>query len=636
MLKKLLTLCVVAASAALAACGGTNTITGGGGGGAGQVKTVEVVTSSVVLNSDATGSTKVTLTAVVKDAGNAVVAGVPVSFQTSSGSITVTKPTTDAAGTAIAELTNGLDPTDRTITVTATAGQTFGIVVVNVQGTQLSISGPGSLSLGDFADYQVRLTDAQGVGISGRVVAVTSATGNTLTSNSLTTNASGDVAVRVTATTAANDTLTASALGETATLPILVASDVFTLAIVDPEPADPYEIGETLTVNLSWTAAGVGQAGEVINFSSTRGTLSSATATTNGAGVATVTLTSTTAGATTVTASNDVGTQTSQAFNFVATTPTRVELQASPLTVGTGGQSTLTALVQDATNNVVAGKFVTFSIVTDGTGGGLSVGSALTDINGRATAVYNGGTIPSAPGGVRILATVQSAPAVTDTVDLTVASRAIDMSIGTGETLNLLTQSLYSKEWAIIVTDTTGTAPIPVANEVLQASVRSVRFHKGTLELQDDGTGDLDWFPVYTQFGCPDEDQDRDGFLSAQENTDGDSDGRLDAGNRATLAGLPPGAGPDACSSISNFGGATTNVQTDQNGIARVCVVYPKSDNLWVDVEIQSQLTVFGTEFAETQQFTLEALADDLNDEGSSPAGRISPFGVQAGCQNKF
>ena len=101
-----------------------------------------------------------------------------------------------------------------------------------------------------------------------------------------------------------------------------------------------------------------------------------------------------------------------------------------------------------------------------------------------------------------------------------------------------------------------------------------------------------------------------------------------------TLAGLPPGAGPDACESITNFGGATTNVQTDQNGIARVCVVYPKSDNLWVDVEIQSQLTVFGTEFAETQQFRLEALAEDLEDEDSSPAGQISPFGIQPGCNN--
>jgi hypothetical protein len=216
---------------------------------------------------------------------------------------------------------------------------------------------------------------------------------------------------------------------------------------------------------------------------------------------------------------------------------------------------------------------------------------------------------------------------VQDTVSLTVAGRAIDMSIGTGETLNILTQALYSKEWAIIVTDTTGTAPVPVANQILQASIRSVRFRKGAMAV---GGAPERWSPNYADV-CADEDSNRDGFLDlVTEDLDGDR--KLEAGNRASLAGLPPGADPDACDTITNFGGATTNVQTDENGIARVCVVYLKSDNLWVDAEIQSQLTVFGTEFAETQQFTLEALAADLNDTDSSPAGQLSPFGQLPGC----
>ena len=84
------------------------------------------------------------------------------------------------------------------------------------------------------------------------------------------------------------------------------------------------------------------------------------------------------------------------------------------------------------------------------------------------------------------------------------------MSIGTGEELNEITQALYSKEWAIIVTDTTGTAPIPVANETLQASIRSVRFHKGQMVVQGP---DDDWSPFPYAATCDDEDTNRDGFL---------------------------------------------------------------------------------------------------------------------------
>ncbi|MEO7387523.1 MAG: hypothetical protein ABIX37_11355, partial [Gammaproteobacteria bacterium] len=95
MLKKFISLCLVVASAALVSCGGSgNTITGpGGGGGNADVATVQLVTSSPTLNADASGNTKVTITAIVKNAGNAILEDVPVSFTTSSGSITVTKPT---------------------------------------------------------------------------------------------------------------------------------------------------------------------------------------------------------------------------------------------------------------------------------------------------------------------------------------------------------------------------------------------------------------------------------------------------------------------------------------------------------------------------------------------------------------
>jgi hypothetical protein len=224
---------------------------------------------------------------------------------------------------------------------------------------------------------------------------------------------------------------------------------------------------------------------------------------------------------------------------------------------------------------------------------------------------------------------------VTNTVALTVAERAVDTAIGTGNDLFQPTTSLFAKEWAIIVTDTTGTAPEPVANTNVQASIRSISFHKGFMTLVDVDPSvgvTLNWVPQYAVENCPDEDTNLDGFLdlvTEDARPFGNANGSMEAGNRATLTALPPGAGTDACGNIGGLGGPTTIVQTDDNGIARVCVVYPQSDNLWVDVEISALLSVFGTEYSESQDFRLEALALDIADENAPPPGLNSPWGVE-------
>ena len=87
---------------------------------------IEMSSSSDTLQSSANGATTVSIFALVKDSGNAILSGVPVSFSSNSGSIAGIQATTDENGIAIAELTNGSDPTDRTITVTATAGEVSG------------------------------------------------------------------------------------------------------------------------------------------------------------------------------------------------------------------------------------------------------------------------------------------------------------------------------------------------------------------------------------------------------------------------------------------------------------------------------------------------------------------------------
>ena len=64
----------------------------------------------------------------------------------------------------------------------------------------------------------------------------------------------------------------------------------------------------------------------------------------------------------------------------------------------------------------------------------------------------------------------------------------------------------------------------------------------------------------------------------------------------------------------------------------RVLPVFACSVNLWADVELTAQLNVFGSEFSESQEFRLLALASDLKDEQTNPAGQFSPFGQANTC----
>jgi len=534
---------------------------------------------------------------------------------------------------AIAELTNGADPSNRTITVTATSDDVSSTITVQVIGTELSITCPPALALGGTGNCSIILTDFQGSGIESSVD-VSSANGNTLSDTTVQTLNSGPVTVVLTADNSGLDTLTATGLGETDTADVDVSGDIFSIQT----PVQDQELA--LNTNELWTQGGAPQVGEVITFTSTRGAIvggnGDGTATTDGAGVATIQVNSSSAGPATITVINTALTITNVGVEFVADTPATLDLQANPLTVGVAKQSTITATVRDIDGNAVKNKIIAFVIEQDSTGNSfLSAGLAVTDSQGRATTVYTAGGVPSAANGVEIRATVQDPTAVTNTVLLTVAERAVDTAIGTGNLIFSPTTSLFSKEWAIIVTDTSGTAPEPVANTNVQASIRSVSFHKGFMELVDvdPTTGvDLDWVPNYAEFGCADEDTDQDGFLTLAEDLNGN--GSLEAGNRATLTALAPGADALACGVISSLGGSTTLVQTDSNGIARVCVVYPQSDNLWVNVRITALLTVFGTEYTESQAFTLEALAEDIDDETGPPPGRFSPWGQNVGCDD--
>lgn len=619
MLKKMLSLGVVLVSAALASCGGGGDGTiNGGGGGAAQVGSVTVLASSPQLQSGQANT--VTITAQVKDDNNAVLEGVTVQFSASSGSLAVTQAVSDGSGIAIAQLSNGTNFANRAITVTARAGNGTGNVVVNVVGTTLSITGPAALAQSDIGAYVAVAKDSTGAGINGTTLTLTSANGNTIAAATMTTDANGNVPFNVTATAAGNDTLTATGLGLTATKAVAISGDAF--AFTTPVAGAEINLGIAEPVTVRWNKSGAPQAGKTITFSTTRGTLSAGTAVTNGSGDATVTISSANSGSAVVTATNDEATSTNLTVEFVATTAATVELQASPLTVGVGEQSELTALVRDGAGNLVKNQTIEF-LIESGTGS-VSPGTDLTDSQGIAKSVYTAsGT--SAANGIVVRATVQGT-AVTDTVELTVARQALFIRLGTGNTLFEIGTATYAKEWVILVTDVDGNA---IANKVVQASIRSRQYAEGQLAWNDPpgvwsyAAGSPQW--------CLDEDINKNGVLDSGEDFNGST--KLEAGNVALVAGVPESASLTAPCATAGAQGTAANVTTNSQGRARVCVFYPQNYAEWVEATLTAKAGVTGgTEFAESSVFTLQALASDVDTETESPPNQFSPFGTDLNC----
>jgi len=203
----------------MAGCGGEDAFTTTAGGtdtptGVAQVASVILLASTPTLGSS--NASEVQLTAQVKDSNNALMSGQSVIFTASSGGLLVDSPSTNEAGLATATLSTAGDQSNRTITVTATAGGVSDSLDVTVTGTTISVSGESSVVFGKTIDLTIFLKDSDGNGVSGQAVTVSSAKNNTLSAASLTTGASGGAQVTLTGDVAGTDTITASALGETA------------------------------------------------------------------------------------------------------------------------------------------------------------------------------------------------------------------------------------------------------------------------------------------------------------------------------------------------------------------------------------------------------------------------------------
>ena len=642
MLKKLLTVCVVVAVAALVSCGGDNTLTGGGSGGNAAVASIQVLAASTSLDSDQSGLSTVDITAIVRDANNVVLAGIPVLFgANANGSVSVINLNTDANGQALARLSNGTDASNRTITVSASAGSSAGTVNVNVVKTVVTVDCPGTAALGTSAVCSVLLKDSKGIGISGQTVAIVSSLGNTLSSNSVQTNGSGASPFTFTAINSGTDTLTVSALGDTGINSIIIPAVTGDSFSITTPAANGLEIpvNTNQAVAVAWLISGTPQNGQTMQFAASRGsfflpgTVTTATsADTAGGGTATLDVRSSTSGLSTIAVTRPGGGIATRTVEFVAVVAASLDVQAEPSSVRTGNQSQITAIVRDPAGNLVKNKTVNFSL-SDNTGGSLSSPVATTGSDGRAVITYTAGSSQSALNGVTITGSVQQGPTtITDVVKLTVTGQALAISLGTGNTLFKLGTATFAKEWVIFVTDADGNA---VAGKPVIVSLRSVNFKKGNLYVVPvTGTA---WVkepePVsYEPLTCPDEDTNHNGILDVDLaqgiNEDTNGSGLLEAGNIALVAPVATGAPADTpCADLASTPANQANITTANDGRARVCVLYPQNYNLWLDARIQARASVQGTEFSKSATFELEALAEDIHNINASPPGVISPFG---------
>lgn len=623
-----------------AAAGSNLTVTAQAGTISGSTTVgVVAIQQSLTLETDApqipsSGASPANITALLRDANNNALAGVTVSFAANSGVLTVTQAVTDANGIAKATLTAGTDPTNRTITINAHAGSATATINIAVAGTTLTLTGPANLVLNNSGSASVVLTNSAGQGIPSAAVTVTSASGNTLSSGALTTDSSGRATFTITGTVGGNDTITATAQGLSKTLALSVSTASFN--VTSPADGTKVNLGASQAVTVTWLNNNAPVSGQAVSFAASRGTLTPSTpVTTDVNGQATVSISSAVAGPAIVQATGTaVSAQIS--LDFVALVPAQISVQAGPAGVAVQGQSTITALVRDANNNLVEGATVDFQIVTDPTNGGLTIASAVTDAQGRAQTVYNAGNSSSGANGVTISATVH-ATAITANTTLTVGGQTVFLSLGTGNTIDVNQGvAVYQVTYTVFAIDSGGA---PVQGVPVSVAILPVAYGKGTLTCV---AGSQYWGPAYSTLAT-DPHAWQGNTLCTNEDTD----------YTGNIASLDPVPGPANCTNLTNNASIQGHVKdyncngkldpgnvavvspssgtTDANGRLDVKITYPRDHANWVEVALVASTIVQGTQSSTTSTFILQgALADYLCTIG--PPGFTSPYGVAKTC----
>src|SRR5712671_924031 len=587
---------------------------------------VQLLASSPQMPSS--GAANVDLTAIVVDANGQAVSGASVVFSTGTDpsafiSNISAAGVSDANGSVTAKLNLGSNKSNRFISVSASTQGAAGSTGVDVTGTAITISGSSSLAFGASTTLTFSLKDSAGVAVPGFLMTLASATGNSISPASGTTNSAGQVTAVVTANVGGNDTITATAAGASKTQALTVSGAGF--AFTTPAPAVEIPLNTPTALSVHWTSAGAPVVGQAVTFATSRGNIAGNPSTTDGAGnTPGVTISSTSAGTATITASGPGGTPAANlSVIFVATTASSIAAQAVPGTVatttGVGSQtnnrSTISVVVRDAANNLVKNAGVDFNL-TDNTGGFLNASHAITDLNGGASVTYTAGTVSSAQNGVAVKTTVTDvggAPvggSVIDTATLTVSGQSLLVRLGTDNLVNP-SPPLNRKTWAAVVTDAGGNA---VAGVTVNFALRPGHYKKGQYDVFDNTAGR--WIRSVLPTVCQNEDKNFNGNVDPGEDDDpvnGNNNGSLEPGGAATVN--------------------TTGV-TDASGIATAVITYPKDHATWAEYTLDARTGVTSNDPPTLATFFLVGLASDYTDKTVAPPGQLSPYGIAGVCTN--
>jgi hypothetical protein len=591
--------------------------------------TIQLSVSLPQILSTATSTSN--LTAIVLDATGQAISGKAVTFSVGGDTTayyTNVSATTNVNGVATATLNIGSNMVNRTITVSATADAAVGTSTVQVTGTTIAITGNTSLALNAATALTISVKNSAGVAVPGVPLTVASLNGNgiTLTPATGITDANGQIVATVTATSATTpDTITVTGAGATQTQALTVTatstSFAFTAPITIVPPATTPEIlvNTPTAVSVLWTVNGVPQTGQTINFYTTRGTIT-ASAITDGSGVATASVSAASTGATILTAVGPGNTPTvSLNVVFITNTATSITAQASPSTIGvnvggsTTNQSVISVVVRDAALNLVKNANVSFSLAADPSGGSLSAAVATTNIAGTATASYISGGSPSPSDGEVIQVTVNSINGIplgvpiTTTTALTVAGQSIFVRLQTDNTV-ISNGAYYSKRYYALVTDSGGN---PIAGKTVSFTLRPTlqpfSFFKGSYALNPV----TNLWEQTVEVSCANEDTNLNGFLDIGEDTNGNT--FLD---------------PDGIASVN------ASDTTDAYGYAIATITYVKNYATWAVMDLQARTNVTSNDPPAVVTVPLVGAAADYGAGIGVPPGQISPFGEGAAPNN--
>lgn len=607
----------------------TTTFTSAGKTRAGeQPASLDLFGSSIQLASS--GSDNIELIALVKDANNVLLEGVAITFSANAdASLQVTQGISAADGTARATLTTQNNQENRIIEVMASTATFSKILSIDVVGTRVNVNGASSAIIDAPVPLTINLVDSDGKGIANQSV-VASAVNGTLSDTAPVTSNSGQVTIEYFASTSGQDTIFVKALNSQASFDIIIQQDDFAFTAL---PISEVALNEPGNLTLTWLKDGVAFEGGDIYFTSSRGLVTSSDSQTDVNGKANFEIESNNAGFASISAKgidsegNEVSARAE--IEFVATLANNIIVDGTPDSVAPDGQtSTITAVLRDAAGNLVKGKVINF-LVDDVSGGNISVNQATTDRKGIASTVYTSNAV-SAFEAVKIYATVDDDTSISSFTSLTVGDRAFDISIGTGRLINTPTDSSYSKEFSVFVTDPDSN---PVENVNLTFSATPEKFVLGGVYRKGLWTYSEDqnvWFVEDSQlFECQNEDINGNGILDSEDVNDNkvldvgedtNGNGELDTEDNNGDGQLTPG----------NVATVPASGVTDQNGQMLFDISYAKQFGRWVDITITVSGESAGTEASETQNFSLIVAAADLTDESSPPPN--SPYGVGPNC----